>query len=98
MPEYTVTGPHAVLGHDPGKTFEADLPADQEKFLLAAGHLEKGKRAARPPVNPLKGLSRDELNKLARAEAGVPQPERLPNDQAVIDAIEAARNQNKEGR
>jgi hypothetical protein len=36
---YTVTGSQPVLDHQPGETFDADLPADQEEFLVGIGAL-----------------------------------------------------------
>lgn len=39
MGRYRVTAPSRVLGHEPDSTFEADLPPDQEKRLLASGAL-----------------------------------------------------------
>lgn len=38
---YTVTGTQRVLDHDPGETFTATLPPDQEQYYLTGGHLEK---------------------------------------------------------
>lgn len=85
-----VVGPRAVLGHQPGETFTATLTAEQEHIYVSGGHLEVvgGQLASRP---------RDELNELARG-AGVPDPEQLPNKQAVVDAIEAARTTTSTGR
>ena len=37
--KYRVAGPHAVLDHEPGSTFEAEIPADQEARLLERGSL-----------------------------------------------------------
>lgn len=45
---YTVTGPVAVLGHEPGTSFSADLEPKHERRLLAAGHLSIGTRRQRP--------------------------------------------------
>ena len=36
---YTVNGVTEVLGHKPGETFVARIPAEQEALLLGAGHL-----------------------------------------------------------
>lgn len=41
--EYRVTGAQRVLDHDPGETFTATLPSEQERFLLDGGHLAKTK-------------------------------------------------------
>lgn len=38
---YTVVGPHRVHETDPGKTFTAVLPLEQEKFLIAVGHITR---------------------------------------------------------
>lgn len=38
---YTVIGPHRVHECDPGKTFTAVLPLDQEAFLIAVGHIKR---------------------------------------------------------
>lgn len=37
--KYRVAGPHPVLDHEPGSTFEAEIPADQEARLLERGSL-----------------------------------------------------------
>ena len=31
---YTVVGSQPILDHQPGESFEADIPEDQEKFLV----------------------------------------------------------------
>lgn len=51
--EYEVTGPHRVLGHEPGSRFRATLPLEQEAVLIWAGHIQ---RAAAKPAgrNPKK--------------------------------------------
>lgn len=36
---YSVTGTQPVLDHHPGETFEAEIPTEQERFLLAIGAL-----------------------------------------------------------
>jgi hypothetical protein len=33
--EYRVTGPHKVFGHEPGSTFRAVIPPNQEARLIA---------------------------------------------------------------
>lgn len=38
---YEVCGGNAVLGHEPGSTFSADLSDAQEEFYLRGGHLKK---------------------------------------------------------
>lgn len=38
---YRVTGQQPVLGNEPGKTFEADLPPEQEAPLLASGAVQE---------------------------------------------------------
>lgn len=38
--KYRVNAPSAVLGREPGETFEADLDTEQEARLLAGGALE----------------------------------------------------------
>lgn len=83
-----VVGRNAVMGHATGETFTATLTAEQEQFYVTGGHLEV--------VGALTGRKREELNELARA-AGVEEPEKLPDKQAVIDAIEASRPRLDEG-
>lgn len=41
MARYRVVGAHAVLGHEPGATFEADLGKEQEDYFVAAGHIAR---------------------------------------------------------
>lgn len=51
MKRYRVLSKHAVLGHETGAEFEAELDAVQEARLLAGGHLElvaKAKKAEEP--------------------------------------------------
>lgn len=43
MGRYTVAANVKVLGHEPGKTFSADIPERQEARLLASGALKKAK-------------------------------------------------------
>lgn len=38
---YRVTGTQPVLGNSPQKTFEADLPPEQEGPLLASGAIQE---------------------------------------------------------
>jgi len=40
MPTYRVIGGKKILGHKPAEEFEADLPEDQERRLMALGHIE----------------------------------------------------------
>jgi hypothetical protein len=44
---YRVVGPHKVFGNAPGEEFTKKLPAEQEKNLIVAGHIEKKKRNAK---------------------------------------------------
>lgn len=44
---YRVSGRRAVLDHEPGDTFDAELTAEQEELLLRAGRLEIVPRAYR---------------------------------------------------
>jgi len=37
--KYRVTGTAEVMGHVPGSTFEAEIPADQEARLIQRGSL-----------------------------------------------------------
>lgn len=37
--KYRVTGTAEVMGHAPGSTFEAEIPADQEARLIQRGSL-----------------------------------------------------------
>lgn len=63
---------------EPGETRD-DIPAKSIPWLLRRGDIEL--------LEDLSGLTREELD--ARAiEAGVKDPDKLPNKQAVIDAIE----------
>ncbi len=39
--EWTVTAPVEVLGHKPGSTFKADLPANQKALLVESGHIKR---------------------------------------------------------
>jgi hypothetical protein len=77
---YRVTAPSAVLGYEPGETFEQLIPPEQEARLIARGQLEV--------VGGLTGKTREELNDFAAA-SGVTDPESLPNKDAVAEAIEA---------
>lgn len=36
---YTVTGTQPVLDHKPGESFEAEIPTEQERFLIGIGAL-----------------------------------------------------------
>lgn len=82
---YVVRGPHAVLGHEPGEQFIAVLDPEQEQRMLTRGSLE----IVDDDLDDAAALTREELNELA-AELGIPNPGRLPNKQAVIDAINQA--------
>lgn len=42
MNTYTVVGDKSVLGHEPGETFQADIPIAQEERLIARGAIEPG--------------------------------------------------------
>lgn len=37
---YKVVGTQPILEHQPGETFEAKIPKDQEAFLIGIGGLE----------------------------------------------------------
>jgi hypothetical protein len=39
MKRYKVVGPLPILDHQPGETFQQEVPADLEKFLLGTGGL-----------------------------------------------------------
>ena len=80
MPTYTVTGPHEVLGHQPGEQFQTDdIPATQEAFLVAVGHLSvTGGLSTKP---------REELDEMARG-LNI-DPAAHPNKPSLIDAIQA---------
>jgi hypothetical protein len=47
--KYRVAGPHAVLDHEPGSVFEAEIPADQEARLLERGSLTRVESGAKTP-------------------------------------------------
>ncbi len=88
---YRVSGPHEVLGYEPGDVFEQNIAPEQEARLIARGQLEI--------VGGLVGKTREGLNDLAAA-AGVTDPGSLPNKDAVAEAIEATTSDNsitKEG-
>jgi hypothetical protein len=40
-PRYKVSGVQAVLDHEPGQIFRADIPLIQEQRLIASGALER---------------------------------------------------------
>lgn len=88
--EYEVVGPREVHGAKPGEKFLASLTVGQEAALLEGGHIEVA-----GDDGGLEKRSREDLNVLARS-TGVADPEKLPNKQAVIDAIETA-TEAKEG-
>ena len=70
---------HRILGHWPGETFDADIPAAQEARLIARGQLEA--------VAGLSSKSREELDAMAR-ELNI-DPAAHPNKSSLIDAIQA---------
>lgn len=80
---YRVTAPTAVLDTEPGKTFEAELDPIQEERLLVGGHLEI---EGETPSDDLASLPLEELDEIAH-DLGVENPESLPDDTAVIQAI-----------
>lgn len=41
---YRVTGSTRTLGHEPGSAFEADLPAEQERRMIARGSITREPR------------------------------------------------------
>lgn len=49
---YRVSGPHRVLGHEPGAVFEGVLDPDMEERLLAGGQLKVEKPAAKKTPDP----------------------------------------------
>lgn len=71
---------HRILGHYPGETFDADIPAAQEARLIARGQLEA--------VASLASKPREELDEMARA-LNI-DPAAHPNKPSLIDAIQAA--------
>ncbi len=70
---------HLILGHFPGDTFDADIPAAQEARLVGRGQLiaEAG----------LAGRTRGELDEVARGLSL--NPDEYPNKPSLIDAIQA---------
>jgi hypothetical protein len=52
MGRYRVNDQRAVLGHEPGTTFEADIPEAQEKRLLASGALHHTRAKKVDTVDP----------------------------------------------
>jgi hypothetical protein len=46
MTTYTVTGPTAYKGHQPGEQFEADLSPDEERRAVERGSIKAAKAAA----------------------------------------------------
>ena len=51
--KYKVVGTAEVLGHAPGSTFEAEIPADQEARLIERGSLV-GISKSEPPKPKIK--------------------------------------------
>ena len=49
--QYRVVGTAEVLGHAPGSTFEAEIPAEQEARLLERGSLIRVLSDAPKPSN-----------------------------------------------
>lgn len=86
MTRYIVSGPRKAFGYGPGEEFEAEIPEAQERRMIDRGAI----RIA--PPHGLSALSREELNALAE-DAGIEDPEQLPNISAVIEAIEAKHNE-----
>lgn len=87
--EYRNVGTRRVEGSAPGETFEHAYTVGQEQALIEGGHIEPTDQRA------LSSYGRKELNAMA-AQAGVADPEKLPNKEAVIQAIEAATPETKE--
>lgn len=81
MGRYTIPAdvPHSVLDHQPGETFDADLPAEQEARLVARGQITVAGGLGRVP--------REELDQMASA-LNI-DPAAHPNKQSLIDAIQA---------
>ena len=50
MTRYKVVGVQPVLGHQPGETFDADIPEDQEAFLKQIGAIQAV--GGKAPKNP----------------------------------------------
>lgn len=48
--QYRVAGTAEVLGHAPGSTFEAEIPADQEARLIKRGSLVRVQKDAPKPT------------------------------------------------
>lgn len=80
---YRVTASSRVLGHGPGEVFAAEIVPAQEARLLASGALVR-----EDDGGALDALDRPEIDALA-VGAGVDEPHKLANKQAVIDAIDA---------
>lgn len=66
--------------------FEVNVGSPEHERLLKSGGVPVD---SDEPGDGLDGLKRGELDARAAA-AGVPEPEKLPNKDAVIDAIRAA--------
>lgn len=86
---YRNIGPRTVAGAPPDGVFEAAFEMGQESALIEAGHIERVTDGG-----VLTDLKREDLDALART-AGVADPEKLPNKQAVTDAITAANQQDE---
>jgi hypothetical protein len=56
---YRVVGAHAVLGHEPGATFEADLSKEQEDYFVAAGHIAPVTTRSKPVDKPAENEEED---------------------------------------
>lgn len=48
---YRVAGAHRVLGREPGETFQADLPPEQEARMLARGSITRAGSGKRKPAD-----------------------------------------------
>lgn len=84
MNTYKVVGDKSVLGHEPGETFQADIPVAQEERLIARGAIEADPSNT-PIEEPVIDRSPDDGDETS-PDAG----EEVNNDDAGDDAGEGS--------
>lgn len=68
---YEVVGTAPILDHEPGETFTATIPREQERYLIAIGGLaivKKSKDAVLPAGEPV--INRKAVEKITRDADG----------------------------
>jgi hypothetical protein len=91
---YFVSGSTPFQGHEPGDTFDAELAPELRARAIARGSIKV--LGDEDGEDEFKSLSRADLNALAVRE-GVEEPDKLPNMDAVIAAVQAAREGKTDG-